>query len=233
MHENAEFYVYALFRPWNGVPCYVGKGKGSRWVRHEKLADRHNNDHLAAIFKKAGGPIPRVKIRENLTENEAFELEKSLIAVLGRHPNGVLANKTDGGDGVSGVIQSPETRKKRSESLKNHVVSNETREKIRQGHIGRKFTKERSEAMSKARTGRSLSLETRKKMSVSRKGFTLSPESRAKLSATKKGKAVHTEESKAKMSAHRKGRALSPETRAKMSASHKARLAAMFEKANA
>jgi hypothetical protein len=34
----AIFYVYVYFRPWDGSPCYVGKGKGKRW-RERTLDD--------------------------------------------------------------------------------------------------------------------------------------------------------------------------------------------------
>jgi hypothetical protein len=27
-----RWYVYVYFTPWDGQPCYVGKGKGGRWV---------------------------------------------------------------------------------------------------------------------------------------------------------------------------------------------------------
>jgi hypothetical protein len=102
------FYVYVLFRP-DGRPCYVGKGKGKRWLRNE----RPNNPHLRNIVRKAkqeGKELPRIKMRDGLTEAEAFELERIFIKAMGREPNGPLVNLTDGGEGAANP--SPETRAK-------------------------------------------------------------------------------------------------------------------------
>lgn len=35
------FYVYVLF-DWRGIPRYVGKGKGNRWLDHERKSDPKN-----------------------------------------------------------------------------------------------------------------------------------------------------------------------------------------------
>ena len=105
----ANFYVYILFR-LNGLPCYVGKGKGNRWARHEGRA-KHKNRHLGSIIdqaRAAGRELPKVKAAENLTEETAFELERLLIGCIGRGENGPLVNLTDGGDGPAGYKPSPE-----------------------------------------------------------------------------------------------------------------------------
>ena len=95
------FYVYILFRPWDGSPFYVGKGKGARWLKF----NRPDNRHFRAILKKArrlGLEVPSVKIRDGLAEDEALSLEMIFIAAIGRGKKGPLVNLTDGGDGVSG-----------------------------------------------------------------------------------------------------------------------------------
>ncbi len=100
MPDSRVFYVYVLFRP-NGTPCYVGKGKDDRWLRMR----RRHNKHLSGIIKAAGGEIPSVKVRDGLSEHEAFDIEIALIAAIGREANGgPLVNLTDGGvwfDGLS------------------------------------------------------------------------------------------------------------------------------------
>lgn len=117
-----EYYVYVLFRP-NGVPCYIGKGKGKRWKTHEKRA---SNPMLAKIIASAGGEIPKVKIREGLTEQEAFETEIAFIKAIGRMAHGgPLVNMTDGGEGVSNPL--PETRYKIGSARRGKVVTDETR----------------------------------------------------------------------------------------------------------
>ncbi len=100
-----DFYVYQLLRPWNRVPCYIGKGRGRRAWAHARLGVKHYNTHLGAIFRKAGEDgVPIVMLHTGLTEAEAFAIEVQLIASIGRANlgTGPLANWTDGGDGVAG-----------------------------------------------------------------------------------------------------------------------------------
>lgn len=107
------YYVYVLF-DWLGAPFYVGKGKGDRWLGHSSQSDQYNplkkriiKQTIAAI-----GDLPKLKVRESLTELEAFKIEIVLILVLGRIENGTgsLTNLTDGGDGISGHKHTSKTR---------------------------------------------------------------------------------------------------------------------------
>lgn len=102
-----SYYVYVLF-DWRGVPRWIGKGKNDRIDDHERKSDRSNwmkNEFIEQTWNVLG-EVPKLKIREYLTEAEAFESEIAFIKAIGRHPNGPLVNMTDGGDGVRGV--SPE-----------------------------------------------------------------------------------------------------------------------------
>ena len=112
-----KFYVYALFRPWNGQPCYIGKGSGERAYSHNWEAEKHENKHLAAIYRKAGCALPVVILHHGLDEATAFAYEIILISAIGRKDQalGPLANKTDGGEGPSGA------RYYRSENFKQKV----------------------------------------------------------------------------------------------------------------
>jgi hypothetical protein len=56
------------------------------------------------------GEVPYVKVREHITEAEAFETEIALIKAIGRFPFGPLVNMTDGGEGSSGHVRSLRTR---------------------------------------------------------------------------------------------------------------------------
>jgi len=59
-------------------------------------------------------------LHENLDEENAFRIEKELIAKYGRrdlHPDwGILYNRTDGGEGTAGSIRSEESKKRYSAS---------------------------------------------------------------------------------------------------------------------
>ena len=99
------YYVYGLFRPWNGSPCYIGKGHGKRWHAHFLAAEKHYNPYLARIFAKAIRlklEVIVVIIRSNLIEQESLQTEIALIKAIGRADlgTGPLANMTAGGEGV-------------------------------------------------------------------------------------------------------------------------------------
>lgn len=115
--SEKRFYVYALLRPWNRVPCYIGKGQNFRVHDHAIMGEFHYNRHLANIFKKAGGALPFEIIWETDEEAEAFAYEIDLIFLIGRSDKGLgpLCNMTDGGDGPSGIIQSEEAKQNRRE----------------------------------------------------------------------------------------------------------------------
>ena len=84
--EQRCFYVYLISRH-DGTPCYVGKGKGNRWRLHAK---KSHNKHLAQSYESAGGELPIRKIVDFVSELEAFELEKFLIAEIGRDRKSVV-----------------------------------------------------------------------------------------------------------------------------------------------
>lgn len=156
MSKN-RFYVYVIFRP-NGVPCYVGKGQGKRWLGH-----RNNiyNKHLRRIIDKFGDYPPAILVRENISENDAFEIERALIRAIGRADKqlGPLVNLTDGGEGQSGWVPSEETRKKISSSNTGKVMSLDARIKMSAAGKGRKKSSSHKIAIGLANVGRKLSEE--------------------------------------------------------------------------
>lgn len=91
-----EFYVYFYLRK-NYTPYYVGKGRGNR----------KNQDHIWHKPPKDKSRI--ILVKQNLTELQAFILERYYIRWFGRKDKnmGILINKTDGGEGVD-----PETARK-------------------------------------------------------------------------------------------------------------------------
>src|SRR5258706_12737415 len=90
-----RFYVYGHYKPNESIPFYIGKGCGKR--SHNKEG---HNLWWDRIVNKYGYEIKM--LCEDITEQEAFWLEKKLIAIFGRSNlgKGPLVNMTDGGEGT-------------------------------------------------------------------------------------------------------------------------------------
>ena len=233
INEDREFYVYEHIRLDNNTCFYVGKGKGDR------IDELDRNKHHDNISNKHGHVA--VMIKDNLTEDEAFELERERIEyyvfTLGygidiegyenRENNEFLTNMTFGGEGVSGIKLSEEAKRKISEKNKGKKLSDETKRKMSKSFKGRKLSEETRKKMSESKKGnvpwnkgKQLSEEYKKKLSESHKGIQLSEEHKKNLSESLKGK-HHSEEAKLKISESLKGRHRSEEVKQKISESRK------------
>lgn len=97
-----NFYVYAYLRE-DSTPYYIGKGKCNRAYLNGRIPPKPTDHTRIEIIK------------DNLTENDAFNLECKLNAHYGRKDlgTGILRNLTNGGEGVSGRIIKEETIQKR------------------------------------------------------------------------------------------------------------------------
>ena len=158
-----DFYTYAYLRE-DGSPYYVGKGKGDR----------------AFSTQRRNKPLCNSKIvflRKNMSEKDALKHECKIIKFFGRKDlgTGILRNRTDGGEGISG-----------------HKFSDESRARISLANKGKKRTKEHKANYRLANLGKKLTDETKAKMSLAMMGNT-----------NRLGK-KHTEETKARMSLTRK-----------------------------
>jgi hypothetical protein len=123
------YYTYAYLRE-DGRPYYIGKGKGNRW--HQKYGKN-------CIPPKDKNKI--IKLKQNITEEEAFKHEKYMIAIFGKKCDGtgILMNIADGGIappthyGNNSPTKRPEVRAKISASnkgkLKGRKISEESRKK--------------------------------------------------------------------------------------------------------
>jgi hypothetical protein len=189
------YYTYAYLRT-DKTPYYIGKGKGKR------LYDKSR--------KGVKPPIDKSRIiilKQNLTEEEAFRHEIYMIVVFGRKDlgSGILHNKTNGGDGSSGWIATPELRKRMSEYRKGKKLkplSKETKQKLREINLGKKHNEETKAKMSASHKGKKRkphSTKTKKQLSLLKQGI---------FGGNKNpmfGK-THNEETKLKMSEKAKSR---------------------------
>jgi hypothetical protein len=200
------YYTYAFLRE-DRTPYYIGKGKGNRAYRRRYKGEVKPPKDKSRILI----------LKQNLTEEESFRHEVYMIAVFGRKDlgTGILHNKTDGGEGASGVIPSDETKRKISKALKGKTPSEETRKKMSEFQKGKTISKEQKIKLSdlfsgngNPNYGKSCSKETREKIGEANKNP--SEETRRKMSEARKGKIpwnkgkTHSEESKRKMSESKK-----------------------------
>lgn len=128
------YYTYIWHRP-NGEPFYVGKGKDGRaWIEGRNT---HFNNVIAKLKRNNLEPTVEI-VKENISNEEAKELEIFLIAYYGRADLGLgpLTNQTNGGEGTSGRVCSAETRVRLSVN-KGKKRSVETRAKISKAMKGK------------------------------------------------------------------------------------------------
>lgn len=160
-----SFYVY-VYRDSAGNPFYVGKGHGNRCRKHLHACynskRRSYRTHFYTKLRKMArlGEKPDIEIiKNNLTEEDAFQSEKYHISLWGRRDikTGCLCNHTDGGEGQTG-----------------HKHSKESRQKMREAQTPR------LRELAKAQRGKKLSVEHRVKLSIARRKWEHTPESMAK-----------------------------------------------------
>lgn len=189
-------YVYTLIDPRNHLPFYVGKGSGERCNAHVVEAKYYVKrkslklNKIRKLMRLGMEPIV-VKVEENVSDKQAFDLECLLIAEM-RDLGFALTNMTDGGDGAQGYKHTEEHKQMMREKFK-----------------GRIFTEEHRQAMCKPK-----SEQGRKNIALARLQVDYKPtdEHKRKTSEALKGRPspmkgrIQTDEAKAKMSAWRKGR---------------------------
>jgi hypothetical protein len=143
MVNPKRFYTYAYLRI-DRSPYYIGKGTESRIYSNCGRPCNKPKDNSRIIF-----------LKQNLTEEEAFKHEIYMIAVFGRIDlgTGILHNRTDGGEGCSGLVHSKESKEQMSKMK-----------------IGKSQTEESNKKRSEALKGIKRSEETRKKFSKAKKG---------------------------------------------------------------
>lgn len=207
----AGFYTYLHRRNDTGQVFYVGKGNGRRaWWNSQR------SRWWKSIVEKSGGFSVEIA-GPWLSEDEAFEHEKLLI----RHFKSIgvtLCNMTDGGEGASGHIKSPETLAKIIPRLRAMAAAQR----------GVPMSAEHRKAMSFAAKGRPKSEEHKRKIGLAHKGRKAHPAfvrmvrqpksemTREKLRQAHLGRKA-SDEAKANMRAAQIGRTHSEETKRKIS----------------
>jgi hypothetical protein len=139
-----EYYTYAYLRE-DGTPYYIGKGKRNRAYRKRYEGINPPKDKSRIIF-----------LKQNLTEQEAFKHEIYMIDVFGRKDlgTGILHNKTNGGEGSSGAIQSEETKRKIKDKATGRIMSKNARLQMSISQIGRKHPEDVKKKISQKQLGK-------------------------------------------------------------------------------
>ena len=127
-----KFYIYYHINPLKNEIFYVGKGFGNR-----AYTKSYRNKHWHNTVNKYGYIIDIVE--ENLSEDDAFKLEKFYINKIGRRDldKGTLVNMTDGGEGPSGLKWSDESKEKRRIIQLGRKISKKTKEKMSIANLGK------------------------------------------------------------------------------------------------
>ena len=172
-NEKRDFYVYKHIRLDNNTCFYVGKGTGDR-AYLPKRNEFYNN-----VRKSCGCKV--VIIKNNLTEKEAFNLEKEVIEdyvfVFGYGINidgykdfsnkTYLTNCTWGGEGISGL--NPYANKTPEEiKIINNKISNSMKGKMageKHPFYGKHHSDETNKKISESMKGKKQSEEAKQKIS--------------------------------------------------------------------
>jgi len=197
-----SYYVYTHTRNDTNKVFYVGKGKKSR-----AYATSGRNRYWKNVVTKTSYVVNI--ICNDMSETDSLELEMLVISEY-RRSGIVLTNLTDGGEGVSGMKDTNETRKKKSLKATGRKMSSEAIRKSSEKNKGRVSP----------RKGVTLSDEQKLKISVANTGNTPSQDARQKMSEVSKGKRKSETH---RLNIKRAKQNISDDTRQKMRASARIR----------
>jgi hypothetical protein len=164
------FCVYEHTRPDTNAIFYVGKGS------HRRANSKHRrNKHWNSVVAKAGGFSVRL-VADDIDEELSFLVEEERIDQLKRLGT-KLTNKTNGGEGPSGMRHTDEAKRKIADAQRGekhwtnfHQITEERRAKLRFARSKFVYTDEIRAKLSEAGKRRVYSDETKAKMSKSKQG---------------------------------------------------------------
>lgn len=143
--KGNKFYIYMICFPDTENPYYIGKGSSNRVFKHLSMAKNiKNKKSLHNYIRKFGAKIFIDSFHND--EGNAFLREIELIEQYGRKETkeGKLVNRTEGGEGNSGIIVEDATRKLLSKIIKEKWKNPSFREKVC-SLISKSLTKETQE----------------------------------------------------------------------------------------
>ena len=174
--ENGPYTVYILTNKVNNK-IYIGTTKRKLSVRFNNgRGYEHQKDFYADIYKYGWDNFEQEIFASNLTESEAFNMEKTLITKFREIDPDMLYNRDAGG--------------------KYGKHCEDTKEIIRAANVGRVITEEAKEKIRAARAKQIFSPEVIEKRNAKLKGMKRSPETRKAISECKKKKILCVETGK-------------------------------------
>jgi len=184
-------YVYRHIRLDKNEVFYIGIGNDNSGKYHRANKKQQRSKHWTNIAN-LGYEIEI--IIDDLTWEHACQKEKELIKLYGRKDLnlGSLVNMTDGGEGSYNV--SPESRKKRSDALKNREFSIDHKNKIRESKKGKSLSEYHIQKLKESHIGIKRSKEAKEKVSKSLMnnknglGYHHTDEAKLKISLASKNK---------------------------------------------
>lgn len=197
--------IYGLVDPRTNELRYVGKSNNveNRYISHLYEGAGGTHKHNWVLNVQRSGHEPELIILE-IVDRRFWKTAEMWWIEYFRFLGARLTNTTKGGDGLTGMRHSKESRKKMSDALKDRFFTEEWRSKISKAKKGTVYSEEYKQKMSIACTGRVVSDETRANLSKALKGISKSEEHKRKISETLKGTKL-SEETRRKMSeAHKR-----------------------------